>query len=186
MTIMRTFLCCVCCLSFVVSMGCRRDETPDTSPDAEAQRAAMEERFVEFDAKAAALPYQAIETTEDGVLVLADSNFMEAVNGGGILVVDFWMDNCPACEDMVPVIKGLARLYKDKVRFGKLHFNSNMIMTEKYQVQVFPTFVIFVDGKLFGILRGGQSAERFQMLLDKILLDYQASGDQDSGSGLQD
>ncbi|MCL2623894.1 MAG: thioredoxin family protein [Planctomycetaceae bacterium] len=175
MTHVRILLCCACCLYLILAIGCKRHNTSDTAPvDAEARQAAIEAMFAEFDAKAAALPYQPIVTTEDGVLELADANFMEAVNEGGILVVDFWMDGCPPCEDMVPVIKGLARLYAGKVRFGKLHYNSNMIMTEKYQVQAFPTFLIFVDGKPTGILTGAQPATRFQMLLDKTLLEYQA------------
>ena len=170
----RTLLFCFCCLCIILTVGCQQNETPNTNPNADDQLATMEARFAEFDAKAALLSFKPIETTEDGILVLADANFMEAVNEGGILVVDFWMDGCPPCEDMVPVVKGLARLYKDKVRFGKLHFNSNMIMTEKYQVQGFPTFIIFVDGKPVSILMGAQPAGRFQMLLDRILLDYQA------------
>ena len=173
----RRLLYGLCCLCIVLAIGCQREETSDANAGLEAQRVAMEAWFVEFDAKAAALPYQPIETTEDGILVLADANFMEAVNQGGILVVDFWMDGCPPCEDMVPVVKGLARLYKDKVRFGKLHFNNNMVMTEKYHVQFFPTFAFFMDGKFVGNLVGAQPTDRFQMLLDKLLLDYQAKQD---------
>ena len=177
-TMIRTFLYCVCCLCIVLSIGCRRDSTPDATVDAEARRVAMEARFAEFDAKAAALPYEPIKTTEDGILVLADANFMGAVNQGGILVVDFWMDGCPPCEDMVPVIKGLARLYEGKIRFGKLHINTNMIMTEKYQLQGFPTFIFFVDGIPIHFLMGAQPMDKFQMILDKILLDYQAKQDE--------
>ena len=177
MTFVKTFLCCVCCLCIVFLSGCRREKTPDVNADAEAQRTAMEARFAEFDAKAAALPYTPVETTEDGLLILADANFMEAVDQGGVLVVDFWMDDCPPCVAMEPVIKGLARLYAGKIRFGKLHFNSNMLMTEKYQVQGFPTFVIFIDGKLAGMLTGGQSPDRFQMVLDQVLLDHQAKNE---------
>ena len=174
----RRLLYGLCCLCIVLTIGCQWEEKSDANADLEAQRVAMEARYAEFDAKVAALPYQAIETTEDGILVLADANFMEAVNQGGILVVDFWMDGCPPCEDMVPVVKGLARLYKDKIRFAKLHFNTNMIMTEKYQVQFFPTFAIFMDGKFVGNLEGTQPADRFQMLLDKLLLDYQTKQDE--------
>ena len=181
---MRVFLCCFGCLYFILLSGCRQEEMTNTPDDKLAQLAAMEARFAEFDAKAAALPYVPIETTEDGVLILADANFMEAVNQGGILVVDFWMDNCPPCEDMVPVFKGLARLYKDTMRFAKLH-DSNRIMTEKYLIQGFPTFVIFTDGKPATMLTGSQPQERFQMILDTILLDYQAKQDarQDGHTG---
>ena len=177
MNIMKTSICCLFCSCIILLSACRRENTPEVTVDAEAQRAAMEARFAEFDAKAATLPYQPIETTEDGILILADANFMEAVNQGGILVVDFWMDGCPPCEDMVPVVKGLAKLYKDKIRFAKLHFNTNMIMMEKYQVRFFPTFVIFIDGKLTTIFEGGQSPDRFQMILDRILLTHQANQD---------
>jgi thioredoxin-like negative regulator of GroEL len=178
MTKMKMLFCFISCFCLIVVTGCPQKKTPETTVDAEAQRAAMEARFAEFDAKADALPYKPSETTEDGLLVLADANFMEAVNQGGILVVDFWMDNCIPCEDMVPIIKGLARQYKDKIRFGKLHFNNNMIMTEKYQVQGFPTFIIFVDGKPVTMLVGGQPPERLQMIFDKILLDHQAEQDE--------
>ena len=175
---MRTILRCICCLCLILAISCRQENTPEVTVDTDAQLAAMETRFAEFDAKAAALPYQPMETTEDGILILTDTNFMEAVNQGGILVVDFWMDGCPPCEDMVPVVKGLAKLYKDKIRFAKLHFNTNRIMTEKYQVRFFPTFVIFIDSKLATIFEGGQSSDRFQMILDRILLTHQAKKDE--------
>ena len=174
----KMLFCYLSCICLVLVAGCQQKKTPDPAVDAEAQRIAMEARFAKFDAKASELPYKPIETTEDGILVLADANFMEAVNQGGILVVDFWMDGCIPCEDMVPIIKGLARQYKGKIRFGKLHFDRNMIMSVKYQVHVFPTFFIFVDGKPFTLLVGGQPPERLQMVFDKILLDHQAKRDE--------
>ena len=170
--------CCVCCLCLIFVTGCRQEEKPDANANAEAQQAAMEAMFAEYDAKAAALTYVPVEKTEAGLLILADANFMEVVNEGGILVVDFWMDNCFACEDMEPVIKQMARLYAGAIRFAKLH-NSNEIMTEKYQVPGYPTFVIFVDGKFAGKLIGLQPPERFRMILDKFLLDYQAKQDEE-------
>ena len=184
MTVVKTFLCCVCCCFFFCCLflivflnGYQQEKTPDVNADAEAQRAAMEARFAKFDAKAATLPYVPIETTEDGLLVLADANFMEAVDQGCVLVVDFWMDGCLPCVAIEPVINGLACRYAGKIRFGKLHSNRNMLMTDKYQVQGFPTLVIFVDGKLTGMLTGMQTSERFQMILDQVLLDHQAKSE---------
>ena len=166
-SLMKCFLYCICCLSLVTTIACRRGQTNTD----EAQLAAMEARFAEFEAKAAELPYIPMETTDDGILVLADSNFMEAVHAGGILVVDFWMDGCPPCEAMVPVVKELALHYKDQVSFGKLHANSNGLTAEKYGVRVFPTLLFFVDAKPVGYLQGWQSPERMRMVLDKLLRD---------------
>jgi len=180
MTISKTLFCCVCCLCFVLTSGCQQDEKPDANADAEARQEEMEVWFAECDAKAAALPYVPVEKTEDGLFILADSNFMETVNEGGILVVDFWMDHCYPCEEMEPVIKQMAKLYADSIRFAKLHFNSNEIMTEKYQVRGFPTFAIFVDGRLVGLLSGMQPTERFRMILDRVLLDYHVQQDEAS------
>jgi len=184
MTIPKTLFCCICCLSLIVlASGCRQEKKLDVNDGAEAQQAEMEAWFAECDAKAAALPRVPVETAEDGVLILADANFMETVNEGGILVVDFWMDNCFACEEMEPVVQQLARLYAGTIRFAKLHFNSNEIMTEKYRVRGFPTFAIFVDGKLVGLLPGMQPTERFRMILDRVLLDYQAKQEEEASSG---
>ena len=179
MTIPKTLFPCVCCLCLLFATGCRQEEKPDANADVKARQAEMEALFAEYDAKAAVLPYVPVETTEDGVLILADPNFMGTVNEGGILVVDFWMDNCFPCEQMEPVIKQLAKLYAGTIRFAKLHFNSNEIMTEKYQVRGFPTFAIFVDGELAGMLPGAQPTERFRMILDRVLLDYQAKQEEE-------
>ena len=162
------------CLALVLVVACRR-ETQSSKPELsdEERRAAIQVRFAEYDAKAATLPYEPIVTNEDGLMILKDANFMEAVNQGGILVVDCWMDYCIPCEDMEPIIKGLARLYQDKVQFAKLH-NSNMIMTEKYGVQGFPTFLFFVDGEFSGMLVGMQPSGRMQMVIDQMLLDLHA------------
>ena len=178
MTIPKTLFYCVFCLCFVLTNGCRQEEKPNANADIEAQRKEMEAMFAEYDAKAAALPYVPVEKTEDGQLILADANFMETVNEGGILVVDFWMDDCYYCEQMEPVVTQMVKLYAGAIRFAKLH-NSNAIMTEKYQVRGFPIFAIFVDGKIITILPGAQPSERFQMILDKVLLDYQAKQDEE-------
>jgi len=156
--------------------GCRREESPDANADIEARQKEIEAMFAEYDAKATALPYVPVEKTEDGQLVLADANFMETVNEGGILVVDFWMDDCYFCEQMEPLIKQMTIQYTGAIRFARLH-NSNAIMTEKYRVRAFPTFMIFVDGKIFTMLSGAQPPERFRMILDKVLLDSQAKQD---------
>ena len=184
MTMPKTLFCCVCSLYFVFLAGCQKEEITNATADELARLAEMEAvAFAEYDAKAAALPRVPVETAEDGVLILADANFMETVNEGGILVVDFWMDNCFACEEMEPVVQQLARLYAGTIRFAKLHFNSNEIMTEKYRVRGFPTFAIFVDGKLVGLLPGMQPTERFRMILDRVLLDYQAKQEEEASSG---
>ncbi len=171
------FPCSVCCLCLLLATGCRQKPAPDESDDTAARIAAMEAAFAEYDAKAAALPYEPIVKTEDGLYVLADSNFMEAVNEGGLLVVDFWMDGCIPCEDMEPIIKGMARLYEGKIRFAKLH-NGNAIMTEKYRVFGFPTFLVFDGGKLVGMVQGTQSPETMRMILDKALVNHQAKQDE--------
>jgi len=158
--------------------SCQKEEITNATADELARLAEMEAAaFAEYDAKAAALPYVPVKQNEDGLLVLADANFMETVNEGGILVVDCWMDNCYYCEQMDPLINQMAKLYAGVIRFAKLH-NSNEIMTEKYRIQAFPTFVIFVDGKIVGLLPGAQQPERFRMILDRVMLDFQAKQDE--------
>lgn len=66
----------------------------------------------------------------------------------GLVVVDFRMDFCPACERMDFVFSRLARQYQDQAAFVALSINQDFRVAEAIGVQSAPTVLIKKDGRI--------------------------------------
>lgn len=81
------------------------------------------------------------------VISINESNFKEEVlNHTGNVLVDFYSDTCPPCQMMAPVLDQLAEELSDSIKIVKVNASENQLLTEKYQVNSVPTFVLIEDG----------------------------------------
>jgi thioredoxin 1 len=88
-------------------------------------------------------------------VTLTDKNFEEKVlNSKQVVLVDFWADWCAPCKSMDPVIRELAAEFEGKAVVGKLDGDANRSIVEKYEIDAFPTFLIFKGGELKRRVRG--------------------------------
>ena len=61
----------------------------------------------------------------------------------------FIIDNCPACEYMLPIYNKIKEIYKDKLDFEKVDVNYNIKLSSKYVINEVPTLIIVdIDGKV--------------------------------------
>jgi thioredoxin 1 len=78
-----------------------------------------------------------------------DQNFQdEAIDKGGVTVIDFWAEWCGPCRMVAPIIDQLAEEYKDKVTIGKVDVDSNVQVSMKYGIRSIPTILILRDGEV--------------------------------------
>jgi thioredoxin 1 len=110
-----------------------------------------------------------LEVTKENksfVQEIADSAAaQEAINGSGVVVVDFFADWCGPCKEMKPIFEELAEDCKDKYSFKSINFDKVPDIAANYQVTSLPTFIVFKDGKVLDKFLGKQSKED---LLKKI------------------
>ncbi len=110
------------------------------------------------DAKAQATA-TALETT-------SDANFAKDVlNSKEPVFVDFFTTWCAPCKAMEPVVHKMADEYKGKVKVFSIDAEKNPIATSKYSVEMYPTYCIFVNGKMALKQSGSKTPEALKQML---------------------
>lgn len=87
----------------------------------------------------------------------------------GAVVVDFWMEGCPACARYAPTFNRLTEALAGKAEFVKLEAKNNMETAKKHKIRSLPTTVLFVDGVEQARLVGAKPLEQVQGWLEEAL-----------------
>lgn len=67
-----------------------------------------------------------------------------------VVVVDYYLDGCPPCEQMAPILEKMAETYGDKAAVLKLNVSStpeNESYARETEVNQFPTLKFYLNGK---------------------------------------
>ena len=95
--------------------------------------------------------------------------FEKELNGGALMLVDFWAEWCGPCRMLGPVIEGLADEYEGRAVIGKVNVDEEGELAMRYGVMNIPTVIFFKDGKEIdrkvGVMPGGA----FTQVLDSNL-----------------
>jgi len=82
------------------------------------------------------------------MIELNKDNFeSEVINSEGVVLVDFWSDNCDLCLDLMPDVDELAEEYGDKIKFTKLNIKGNRRLAIGQKVLGLPSIVFYEDGE---------------------------------------
>jgi thioredoxin 1 len=95
------------------------------------------------------------------VQTLTDGNFEQAINGGQVVLVDFWAEWCGPCRRLAPTVDELAGEYDGKIVVGKLNVDENPDVSGRFSIRGIPTLLLF---------KGGQVVEQVVGLADKAAL----------------
>jgi len=107
---------------------------------------------------------------DPNIVTLSQSNFPEQVlHATQPVLVDFWADWCGPCKVLAPTISELAAEYSGRVKVGKVDVDRHGALVDQFNVEGFPTVLIFKDGKVVDRTLGVVEKQVLQEKLNKFL-----------------
>lgn len=95
--------------------------------------------------------------------------FDKALDGGKLMMVDFWADWCGPCRMLGPLIEDLAGKYEGRAVVGKVNVDEEQELAIRYGVMSIPTVIFFKDGKEIDRKVGVMPPDAFIQVLDQNL-----------------
>ncbi len=76
---------------------------------------------------------------------------------------------CPKCSMMMPIVDELEMHYVEKMRVIRIDVEKEPEQMERYQAEIVPTFIIFVEDKEVGRMAGMIGEKTLYSRIDAIL-----------------
>ncbi|MDD3118063.1 MAG: thioredoxin domain-containing protein [Victivallales bacterium] len=103
------------------------------------------------------------------VIITSEKQFRKDVLNSELpVVVDFYADWCPPCQQMLPVMNKLADEWKGKVKFVKVSIDDMAPMAQAYEVRGIPDVRIMVKGKEKGKYVGFRDYDEWTKILKDV------------------
>lgn len=103
-------------------------------------------------------PITSLKQVQD---IIQNNNITSDTTNSHLVVLDFTANNCPPCEMISPIYSELSELdeFQNKVIFLKVNVNDHPDVASHYEVEGWPTFLFFKEGKVVDCIVGGQAAK---------------------------
>ncbi len=98
--------------------------------------------------------------------IVNDANFKEEVlDASTPVLVDFYADWCGPCKAMGPIVEKLGEELSGSAKVVKVNVTDSPELSDKYNVESIPTFIVFQNGSPVKQRIGRMSKEELAGLL---------------------
>ncbi|MEJ2101367.1 MAG: thioredoxin [Desulfobacterales bacterium] len=102
------------------------------------------------------------------VRLTSEKDFQNAI-ANGVALVDFNAPWCGPCRFQEPIIKDIAKQFKDKALVSEVNVDKNREIAIRLGIQSIPTLILFKNGQEIQRFIGLQPAETLSDAIDKAL-----------------
>ena len=88
------------------------------------------------------------------------------------VVVEYWHNKCPACEEMKPIFEALENRLTGSARLLRMNLlesRENRVLAIKQGVRSTPTFIIYCGGAPIGFILGVRTLEEMEAEVKALL-----------------
>jgi thioredoxin 1 len=110
------------------------------------------------------------------VQTLTDGNFEQTINGGKVVLVDFWAEWCGPCRRLSPTVDQLATDYDGKMVVAKMNVDENPYTPNRFSVRGIPTLLLFKGGQVVEQVVGLTDKDSLRKVIDKHVSAQAADG----------
>ena len=80
--------------------------------------------------------------------VATNTNFDELLQGGKLVIVDFWATWCGPCRMLSPILDEVEEEMHDKISVVKVNVDDADEIAARYRIMSIPTLLFFKDGQV--------------------------------------
>ena len=80
------------------------------------------------------------------------------------ILVNFWSTWCKLCKAMLPTLEEIKKKYDGCLAIGSAEVENNDKITDKYEINTVPYFLLFKEGEIVGRLAGSSNSKLFKMI----------------------
>jgi len=99
---------------------------------------------------------------------LYDFTFSDTITQNDLVLVEFYSPSCPHCQSIVSDYEGLSITYGDIVSFARIDAEVYAAIRDYYNVDSWPTFILFADGEPIERLTGADKIDQLDTILSYI------------------
>jgi thioredoxin 1 len=98
------------------------------------------------------------------------SNFdSEVIKSAVPVVADFWAEWCGPCKMIAPVLKDLARDYKDKIKIAKIDVDAEGELAQQFNIVSIPTILVFSKGQVVKQQIGAVPRQALEKMIKEVI-----------------
>ncbi len=85
------------------------------------------------------------------------------------VLVDFWAPWCPYCRRIAPSFDKVGEQYADTLVTGKINYDEEPLLIERFGIDTIPTLMLFKDGEVLGSIVAPESKAEIEAFIRKTL-----------------